>query len=190
MGWYLVSLKAFIEIIRKLLDEGIKFTIIGDTVILLNTKSEDVGEDIDIFVESPSILENENFYEEIVERNNWLYGHTWLNTPRITAIINNEEVNLDLYDNLYDFYIPESFIKNAQRIDINGLRIRAINIEQYLVLKSYSGKEEDMLKLKEILVILKRNKIKIDENKIVEAARELGEESTIIRRLKEIGYLR
>jgi Predicted nucleotidyltransferase len=59
----LVSSKAFTEIIRKLLDEGIKFTVIGDTVILLNIKSEEVGEDIDLFVESPSILENEGFYE-------------------------------------------------------------------------------------------------------------------------------
>ncbi|MFP3228269.1 MAG: nucleotidyltransferase [Caldisphaera sp.] len=186
----MVSSKAFTEIIRKLLDEGIKFTVIGDTVILLNIKSEEVGEDIDLFVESPSILENEGFYEGIAEKYKWLYGRTWLNTPKITAIINNEEINLDLYDNLYDFYIPESFIKNAQRIDVNGLRIRAITIEQYLVLKSYSGKEEDIEKLKEVLIILKKNRIKIDENKIVEAAKELGEENTILRRLKEIGYLR
>ncbi|AFZ70387.1 putative nucleotidyltransferase [Caldisphaera lagunensis DSM 15908] len=186
----MVSLKAFVEILRKLLDEGVKFTIIGDTVILLNIKSEDLGEDIDLFVESPSILENENFYEELSNKNKWSYGKTWLGTPRITAVIFNEEINLDLYENLYDFYIPNSFINNAQRIDINGLRLKTISIEQYLVLKSYSGKEEDIEKLKDILNIIKKNKIRIHEDKIVEAAKEVGEENTILRKLKELGYLR
>lgn len=186
----MVSIRAFIEVIRKLLNEGIKFVIIGDTAVLLSIKSNDLGDDIDLFVESPGVLENENFYQELAEKNGWSYGQTWLNTPKITAIVSNEEVNIDFYDNLYDFYIPESFIENAQRIEIDGLRIKTLSIEQYLVLKSYSGKEEDIEKLKNILNIIKKHKIRINEDKIVELAEEVGDKNTILRRLREVGLIR
>lgn len=49
--------------------------------------SRDLGDDIDLFAESPSVLFEENYYRRVAEENGWILGYTWLGTPRIIARI-------------------------------------------------------------------------------------------------------
>jgi predicted nucleotidyltransferase len=189
LGVILVTKKGFIEALRKLLDEGIKFTVIGDTAISLSLGLNDLGEDIDLFIESPSIIEKESFYQDFAENNSCIYGQTWLNTPKLTCIIDGEEILIDFYDNIYDFYVPESFIKNSQKIELDSLKIKMISPEEYIALKAYSGKDEDMEKLKYISNLIKKKRLKINKEKLMKAIEEIGDQRTILRRLKTIDIL-
>ncbi|MCE4624206.1 MAG: nucleotidyltransferase [Caldisphaeraceae archaeon] len=183
----MVSRRAFIKILRTLLDEGIKFTLIGDTIISLTLGLDNLGNDIDLFVEAPSLFERESFYQELAERYSWTYGQTWLGTPKITALIDDEEVEVEFYDNLYDFYVPEAFIRASKKVNVNGLKIKAIALEEYIALKAYSGRENDMKKLSEISALIKNKRIKIDRGRLINDIREMEDQRTILGRLRTVG---
>ena len=183
----MVSRRIFIKILRTLLDEGIKFTLIGDTIVSLMLGLDNLGNDIDLFVETPSLFERESFYQELAERHSWPYGQTWLGTPKITALIDDEEVEVEFYDNLYDFYVPEAFIRNSKKVNVNGLKIKAIALEEYITLKAYSGRENDMKKLSEISALIKNKRIKIDRGRLINDIKEMEDQRTILGRLRTAG---
>ncbi|MCE4607348.1 MAG: nucleotidyltransferase [Caldisphaeraceae archaeon] len=183
----MVSRRAFIKLLRMLLDEGIKFTLIGDAIVSLTLGLDNLGNDIDLFVETPSLFEREPFYQELAEGHSWIYGQTWLGTPKITALIDGEEVEVEFYDNLYDFYVPETFIRASKRIDVSGLKIKAIALEEYIALKAYSGREDDMKKLSEISALIKNKRIKIDRGRLINDIKEMEDQRTILGRLRTVG---
>jgi predicted nucleotidyltransferase len=111
-----VSAGELAAVVRALLDEGFKFTIIGGTVVEVELGSKDLGDDLDLFAEEPDVLVDEERYREVSERRGWVMGQTWLGTPRILVRIGDVEVPVEFYDNLYDFYVPHSMIERARRV--------------------------------------------------------------------------
>ena len=185
----LVGRKAFAAAMRLLLNSGLKFTIIGSTVVSLEAGLDDMGEDVDLFAESPSVVESEDFYVRVAEANSWHLGQTWLGTPRITVIAEDEEVPVEFYDNLYDFYIPERFIREARRVDVEGVKVKAITVEEYLALKGRAGREEDVEGLKRAVELAKKGRLKLSTDEVRRAAEEFEESQIILRRLREVGVL-
>ena len=185
----MVSRKAFAGAMRLLLNSGLKFTIIGSTVVSLDAGLDDMGEDVDLFAESPSVVESEDFYVRVAEANSWHLGQTWLGTPRITVIAEGEEVPVEFYDNLYDFYVPERFIREARRVDVEGVKVKAITVEEYLALKGRAGREEDVEGLKRAVELVKRGRLKVSADEVRRAAEEFEESQIILRRLREVGVL-
>jgi predicted nucleotidyltransferase len=185
----LVSKKEAARALRMLLDEGFRFTIIGGTIIELALNSNDLGDDIDLFAEKPDILVEEEFYREVAYRRGWSIGQTWLGTPKIFVRINNVEVPVEFYDNLYDFYVPESMLNRALRIEVNGVRVKVLTVEDHIVLKANAGREKDLERLKEIAKYIKRGKLKVDIDKIKGAAEDFEDYNVIIRRLRDTGIL-
>ncbi|MGC9209981.1 MAG: nucleotidyltransferase [Acidilobus sp.] len=183
----MVSRKAFALAMRALLDNGLKFTVIGSTVISIAAGLDDMGEDVDLFAESPSVVEDEQAYVRVAEANSWHYGQTWLGTPKITVLVEDTEVPVEFYDNLYDFYVPERFIREARRVDVEGVKIKVIKPEEYLALKGRAGREEDVEGLKRVADLIKRGRLKISYDEVKRAAEEFEESQIIIRKLREVG---
>jgi predicted nucleotidyltransferase len=185
----MVSRRAFAETLRILLDRGFRFTVIGGSVIEYTMGSKDLGDDIDLFVESPSAVFEESYYRIVAEENGWALGYTWLGTPRIIARIGDEEVPVEFYENIHDFYIPPTFIERSVRVDVEGIRVRMIQLEDHIALKASSGRGIDMERLKEIGRLIKRGKLVVNREKLLEAVSEFEDREVIIRRLKETSII-
>lgn len=185
----MVSAGELAAVVRALLDEGLKFTIIGGTVVEVELGSRDLGDDLDVFAEEPDVLVNEESYREVSERRGWVMGQTWLGTPRILVRVGDIEVPVEFYDNLYDFYVPHSMLEGARRASIGDVRVKMIRLEDHLVLKANAGREKDLERLREIAKYVKKGKLKIDTKLIREAASEFEDEQVILRRLRDSGIL-
>ncbi len=181
--------RAFAAAMRALLDNGLKFTVIGGSVVSIAAGLDDMGEDVDLFAESPSVVEAEDKYVEIAEANSWHVGQTWLGTPRITVTVEGVEVPVEFYDNLYDFYVPERFVREARRVDVEGVKVKVISPEEYLALKGRAGREEDLEGLKRVSELIKRGRLKVSYDDIRRAAEEFEEAEIILRKLREAGIV-
>ncbi|MEB3817058.1 MAG: nucleotidyltransferase [Desulfurococcales archaeon] len=184
----MVSANALALVVRKLLDSGFKFTVIGGTVVELELGSRDLGDDVDLFAESPDLLVEEDAYRELAEREGWSVGQTWLGTPRIIARVETEEVPIEFYDNLYDFYVPKSMLDRARRVNIGGVRVKLVHVEDHIVLKANAGRDKDLERLRELANLYRRGKLKLDLDSIREAAKEFEDEAVILRRLRDSGF--
>ena len=185
----MVSRQAFAWVVRALLDRGFRFTVIGGTVVELAIGSKDLGEDIDVFGEDPSPLFEDEYFR-LGEELGWVVGQTWLGTPRVVARFHGEEVPIEFYDNLHDFYVPEEMLGRAERVRIGDVRVRMVRLEDHLALKAHAGRGIDMERLKEISRLVKRGKLRLDRDALLEAASFFGdEEKVVIRRLREAGLL-
>lgn len=185
----MVSKQEFAAAVRALLDADFKFTVIGGTVVELALGSKDLGDDIDVFAESPDVLGEEDVYRAVAEEKGWEYGQTWLGTPRIGVRVNSATVPVEFYDNLYDFYVPPLVLERAQRVNVADVRVRLVLLEDHLVLKANSGRQSDLERLKEVGKYVKRGRLKVDRDKIFEAASEFDDTEVIIRRLKDAGVI-
>lgn len=185
----MVSKQEFAAAVKALLDAGFKFTVIGGTVVELALGSRDLGDDIDVFAESPDVLGEEDAYRFIAEERGWEYGQTWLGTPRVGVRVDDSVVPVEFYDNLYDFYVPPLVLERAQRVNVAGARVRMVLLEDHLVLKANAGRQSDLERLKEIGKYVKRGRLKVDRDKVFEAASEFEDAQVIIRRLRDAGVI-
>ena len=185
----MVSKKGFAEALKTLLDLEFRFTVIGGSVVELALGSSDLGEDIDVFAEHPSIIFEESAYRRVAEENLWDIGQTWLGTLRLIIRAGEEEVPVEFYDNIHDFYVPELIIRRSVKVPVDELRVKMILLEDYLVLKANAGRSGDIERLKEIGRLIKRKKISLDTRKILEAASEFEEKDVILRRLRDATIL-
>ncbi len=190
MGWFgVVSRRGFASVVRVLLDYGFRFTVIGGTVVEVELGSRDLGDDIDLFAEDPSVVLAEDEYYRVGEELGWSVGQTWLGTPRLLARVEGEgEVPVEFYDNIYDFYVPPEILERARRVRVSGVNARMVLLEDHIVLKANAGRREDMDRLKEIARLVKKGKLRVDPRKIVEAASLFDDEPVILRRLRDAGF--
>lgn len=185
----MVSKRGFVEALKMLLHLEFRFTVIGGSVVELALGSNDLGEDIDVFAEHPSVIFEEEAYRKAAEENLWDIGQTWLGTLRLIIRAGGEEVPIEFYDNIHDFYVPELIMRRSVRVPIDELRVKMILLEDHLVLKANAGRDKDIERLKEIGRLIKRKKISLDTKKIIEAASEFEGKEVILRRLREAAIL-
>lgn len=185
----MVSRAALAASMKILLERGFRFTIIGGTVVELAAGKSDLGDDVDLFAESPSPVFEETAFSQLAEEMNWTYGQTWLGTPRIVARVAGEEVPIEFYDNIYDFYVPESIIEEGSRIDIGGIRLKIISLEDHILLKANAARGPDMDRLAEIAKMVKKGKLTVDKRRLEDRASVFDEPLVIIRRLREVSLL-
>ncbi|WP_440059907.1 nucleotidyltransferase [Thermogladius sp. 4427co] len=176
------SKKALIEILEKLSRSGVEFVIIGSTSIELALNREVFEGDLDLFVINPSPLTSEDFYRDLAEREKWEIGVTELGTLKLIASVNSETVEVELYENIMDFNIPEEIISNTRNISLNNLKVKALYPEQYFVLKARQGIDPD--KVKQYYRMIGR----INTNILNMALDSFGsEKDSIANRLRSIG---
>ncbi len=153
------TVKDMVKVLRELIDEGVEFIIIGDTVIQLEVGKKTLDGDVDLFVISPSPFVEEDFYRALAEKRKWYFSFTDLGTPRIVAHVNGKDIEIELYENIHDFYIPEDIINSARKIKLQGITIRVLHVEDYVLLKARAGSPEDIEKLSKVLKDLEKYRI-------------------------------
>jgi len=169
--------------LRVLVDSGVNFVIIGDTVVQLALKRSVLEGDVDLFVIEPGVLGNEEFYRELAEENGWGYGSTEIGTPRLIARVNDAEIVVELYENFMDIEVPVEVLSKARTIVLETVRVKLLHPEHYFVLKARQG--VDLEKLATYLKELG----KLDHKLLREAISyyPADEQRLIVERLESIG---
>jgi predicted nucleotidyltransferase len=178
--------KALGRIIELLRSEGVDGVIIGSTAIDMALKKDSFDGDIDMFLTSLSLLANYGVLEEFARKYGCVLGSTWLGTPNITCFVEGEEVVVDFYENMLDFYVPEEIIEDSLTYEISGTGVKAVRPEDYIVLKAVAGRDEDLEAIRRVKEYIESKKLKIDKKLIESRAKLFGEPQTIIRRLSLI----
>lgn len=182
----MVSRNSFANALRSLLDIGFQFTVIGGSVVEVALNSKDLGPDIDLFAEEPNVFLEEEYYSA-AEKLGWGVGQTWLGTPSLIARL-DEEFPVEFYDNLFDFNVPEEMLNRARKVNVSGLRVKMITLEDHIVLKANAGRESDIERLKEIARYVNKGKLNISTEKLLDASKLFNEEKVIVRRLRDAGF--
>ncbi|MEM3280742.1 MAG: nucleotidyltransferase, partial [Saccharolobus sp.] len=94
------------------------FVIIGDTIIDITLRRKGTESDVDIFVLGISVLAEDDKIRDFAYERGWDYGRTPIDTPRLVVPIDNDQLQIDLYENIQDFYVPKEILDNAINIKI------------------------------------------------------------------------
>ncbi|NPA98696.1 MAG: nucleotidyltransferase [Crenarchaeota archaeon] len=170
-------------VLGKLVDHGVDYVVIGDTVVQLALKTKTFAGDVDIYALQPSPLIEQEFYGEIAEKEGWGYSTTDIGTPRFIASAGDKEIIVEIYENFMDFNIPLEILESAGSIKLKGYKIKLIKPEEYLVLKARQG--VDLQKLSNYLKKLKKIDVKLVEKTIKLFPKD--EQTLIKNRLASIG---
>jgi predicted nucleotidyltransferase len=170
-------------VLSKLQQRGVRFVVIGSTVIDLELRRRSFEDDIDVFAFEPSPLVEEDAYREIALREGWDLSYTALGTPKLVVKVpSGSEVIVEVYENIHDFYIPLEILERAPTKRIKGVGVRLIRPEDYIVLKAKAARDTDIEDLRIIKEYIDERRLRIDE-RIVRADLELLPEED--RRLAE-----
>lgn len=180
------SAKALAKVLDLLAREGLSGVLIGGTSLQLAAGMQRFEGDLDLFVTSTSVLANLSIVEEFVRRHGCLLGSTWVGTPSITCYVDGEEIVVDFYENMHDFYIPSEILEDSAEYEIQGVKVRAIRPEDYLVLKAVSSALEDPDLVESLREFLRSKRLKLNR-RLIESRLQLFEDpQVIIRRLSEL----
>ncbi len=177
------GLKELASVLGKLVDHGVNYVIIGDTVVQLALKTRTFYGDVDLYALEPSPLIEQEFYGKIAETEGWGYTTTDIGTPRFIASVGDKEIIIEVYENFMDFNIPLEILESAGSIKLEGYKVKLIKPEEYLVLKARQG--IDLEKLSTYIKKLKKIDLKVIEKTIKLFPRE--EQVLIKNRLAGIG---
>lgn len=170
--------------IRQLTD----FVIIGDTIVDISLGRKGTESDVDLFILGLSVLIDEDKIRDFAFERGWDFGKTPIDTPRIVAGIDDEQLQIDMYENIQDFFVPEDIINNSIEVRIGKEKFKIIRLEDYILLKTNAFREEDEDELKTIIYLVGEGKLNIDK-KYLESHINLFEENakSIKDRLSLIG---
>ncbi len=177
------------KLLSTLKSKGLEGVIIGSTAYLLRRGLKEFEDDVDLFLTSLSPTYDEDKIVGIANELGCFLGQTEWNTPQLRCVINECEIIVDLYENMYDFYIPTEMLEDSEEVRVGGFEAKLIKLEDYLILKAKSGREEDLEDLNKISSDVKDGKVKIDRNAIIKRLNlfEDYERNLIIKRLKSAG---
>ena len=174
--------------ILKEIKELTDFIIIGDTVVDLELGRKGTESDVDLFVLSISVFIDEDRIRDFAYERGWDFGKTPIDTPRLVVGVDDEQLQIDMYENIQDFFVPQGVIDNAIERKIGNEYFKVIRIEDYILLKANAFREEDEDELKTIVYLIGNGKLEIDKN-YLKSHIPLFEENakSIEDRLKSVG---
>ena len=187
MGYTLLELAEVIEVLRE---KGIDGVIIGSTVLAVTIGAKELEDDVDLFVTSFSPTIEEQKIRDVAKELGWDLGRTGIDTLSIIARKGDKEIIIELYENIYDFYVPSHVINNARRVRISGRRLKLIRIEDYILLKARRGSEFDLEDLRVMRSMISSRELRIDEGYLKKSLLNFPEEdrSLIISRLRSVNF--
>ena len=163
MSYTLSDLGKALAILKE---KGIEGVIIGNTVLNYYLDVREFEDDVDLFVTSLSPFFEAEMIGAKIRELGWEIGSTDLGTPLVIAVINGKEIIVELYENIFDFYVPLSMVNEALSIKLGNFRGRMISLEDYIVLKARAGRDKDINDLQVIASLIKGNRVKVNINKI------------------------
>lgn len=185
------TLEDLAEIMKVLVDASVKAVVIGSTVVQLELRKKQLEEDVDLFVEEPSPFIEEEFYRRLASEHGWGVGQTWIGTPSLIARRGGEDIVVELYENIYDFYVPPELLERAPKKNIRGVPVRVLRLEDYALLKAKAGRDEDMEDLEELAMLVKSGRLRFDRRLVRESIQFFPEEDQRLmeKRLKKVGLI-
>ncbi len=179
-------------LLGRLRSHGVKGVVVGSTVIELALRRKKFEDDVDIFVLEPSPLVEEDFYRGIAEKEGWEMSFTALGTPKLVAKLpGGDEVIVELYENIFDYYIPPEILEEAPKKRIGGVEFKIIRPEDYVVLKAKAAREADIEDLRIVKEYVDEGKLKLDQRIIKRDIELLPEEDKgfVENKLRQLGLL-
>ncbi|ABU82019.1 nucleotidyltransferase [Ignicoccus hospitalis] len=183
------TLDDLIYVMKKLQEAGLDAVIIGGTSVELEARNKKFSGDLDLFPTNHYALVEEDFFRTIADEEGWEYGHTGLGTPKMVAKGPKNEVEIEFYDNIMDFYVPDEILNEAKTVEIKGVKIKKVSPEDYVVLKSRSEDPEAISIIRGVKALADSGKITLNVRKIKERLELFPETDVPLmkKRLKEAG---
>ena len=178
-------------LLGRLQEHGVRGVVVGSTVIELELRRKRFEDDVDIFALEPSPLVEEDFYRGIAEQEGWEMSYTALGTPKLVAKLpSGEEVIVEFYENIYDYYIPQEMLEEATKKRLGKVEYRFLRPEYYVVLKAKAAREADIEDLRIIREYIEEGKLKLDGRLIKRGVELLPEEDRgfVSKKLRELGF--
>jgi len=184
----LISFEKIGDILRQI-QELTDFVVIGDTVVELSLNRKSTDSDVDLFPLGFSVIDEYDRLTQFVERQGWDLGSTPIDTPRLVIPLNDEQLQVDLYENIQDFFVPTKILEEAETRKIGKWEFKVVKLEDYILLKANAFREEDEEELKRIVQLVGERKLKIDLDTLNRNAELFEENSKSVReRLASIGF--
>ncbi|MFN3267838.1 MAG: nucleotidyltransferase [Zestosphaera sp.] len=180
------SISCLADVLRKLGAGGISGVIIGSTVYALRLGVSELEDDVDLFATTISPVFNEDVVFEVAEEIGCQVGSTEWGTPSLECALSSEcVIVVELYENIHDFYIPSEMLMEAETLEIEGVEVRALKIEDYIILKARAGRQQDMETLSYISDLIKSKALKVNFKILSERLNlfDEDEQKLIMRRL-------
>ncbi len=183
------ALEDLIFIMKNLIEGGVESVIIGSTAIELELRAKTLSGDLDLFPTNHFALVEEDFFRTLAFEKGWEYGHTGLGTPKYTVRGPKNQVEVEFYDNIMDFYVPEEILNEAKTIELKGVKIRKISPEDYVVLKSRSEDPDAIDQIRGVKELADRGKIQLNVRRVKERLALFPETDvpTMRNRLRQAG---
>ena len=164
------------------------FVIIGDTILDISLGRKGTESDVDLFLLGLSVFVDEDKIRDFAFDRGWDFGKTPIDTPRIIATVDDDQLQIDMYENIQDFFVPQGIIESATEVRIGKEKFKIIRLEDYILLKTNAFREEDEDELKTIVYLIGEGKLSIDK-KYLESHIDLFEENakSIRDRLNLVG---
>ncbi|MEM3293077.1 MAG: nucleotidyltransferase, partial [Metallosphaera sp.] len=126
--------------------------------------------------------------KEFVNDRGWDLGSTPIDTPRIVIPLGDDQLQVDIYENIQDFFVPSIVIESAEEMKIGKGFFKVIKLEDYILLKANAFREEDEEELKKIIQLIGERKLKIDMKVLASHVKDFEEnKDSIEERLASIG---
>ncbi|MEZ0290028.1 MAG: nucleotidyltransferase [Sulfolobales archaeon] len=175
------------ELFAYLSSLGVKIAIVGSTALQYHMGVRRFEEDLDLFVYEGSILDQEDRVRRDLSRKGWDIGSTELSTPKIIIRRNEREIEVEIYENIYDLYIPIEMIERAREVKIGSSMVKILLPEQYIVLKARAGREKDLEDLRVISDMIREGRLRISTSIMREMISLFEDERVILSRLRSVG---
>lgn len=185
MGYRLEDL---VFLFRRLEDLGLRFAIIGSTSIQYAMGQRVFEDDLDLYVYEGSLASVEGDLRSAADNMGWDVGATELGTPSLIIRRSGEEIAVDLYEALHDFYVPAEIIETSRDISLEDVKLRILTPEQHIVLKARAGSEESIEDLSRYVDLAESGDLKINIQEIKRLAQLFDDARTIIYRLRKAGF--
>jgi len=178
-------------VVSALLRKGVDCVLIGSSILPLIYGLKWEVHDIDLFIINKSTIMEPEIFEEIARENDWDVGMDMHGMMYYEVLVDGDVVRVDLMENILDIYIPEPIIANSIIKKLDGTELRAIRLEDLVVLKAREASEEGDEFLSKIaeLTADPEGRVKLDKDylrRVIEYFPE-DERDSITRRLERSG---
>ncbi|HWQ17316.1 MAG TPA: nucleotidyltransferase [Sulfolobales archaeon] len=181
-------LEDLVSLFKQLEGLGLRFVIIGNTSIYYAMGRRVFEDDVDLYIYEGSLASVESSLRSIADEMGWDVGSTELGTPSLIIRNMGEEIAVDLYEALYDFYVPSEIIEASRIISLDGISVRILAPEQHIVLKARAGSEESVEDLARYADLVENGELKVNIQEIKRLAQLFEDMKTIIQRLRKAGF--
>ncbi len=183
------SRKSLAKVIAQLREHGIDGVVIGSTAYMLRLGFHELEDDVDLFTTSIMPSFDEDKVLSAAESLECLLGQNEWGGPQLRCPVNGEEITVELHENIYDFYVPQEILDDAETLSVAGVNMRVIHVEDYLVLKAKAGRDQDLEDLRYLSDLIKSGKLKIHKGLLHQRLSLFDEYESklIIKRLKDSG---